>query len=317
MTHSASPSPERNEPSGADVDCLIVGGGPAGLTAALYLARFHRRCLVVGAGHSRASWIPSSHNYPGFPPGISGNQLLARLREQAERYGARLVSGVVEDLRLHPLGFAATYNGQRCIARRVILASGAEDCLPAMPDAEAAIAAGALRLCAVCDGYEVSGHDVAVYGEVESAVAHAEFLRTFTDRVTVIAKDNQEPSADAQALLRHFGIGFIGADITALRFCPGQGVEVSTEDGQRRVFEVIYPHLGCHVRSDLALHLGAEGDEGGSLTVDHHQRTRIDGLFAIGDVVSGLNQLSVAVGQGAQAATAVHNSLEANPWTRD
>ena len=65
------------------LDCLIIGGGPAGLTAAIYLARFRRRCLVLDAGASRASYIPNSHNYPGFPPGISGPDLLARLREQA------------------------------------------------------------------------------------------------------------------------------------------------------------------------------------------------------------------------------------------
>ncbi|MFC3607911.1 NAD(P)/FAD-dependent oxidoreductase [Stutzerimonas tarimensis] len=309
-------APGRDEPPCADVDCLIVGAGPAGLTAAIYLARFHRRCLVVDAGHSRASWIPTSHNYPGFPPGISGDQLLLRLRQQAERYGATLASGRVTDIEPHPQGFLVSYEGLRCIARRVILATGVEDTLPPMQDAEAAIAAGALRLCAVCDGYEVSGHEVAVYGEAATAIGHAQFLRTFTDRVTVIAKPGPPPSADARALLAHFGIGFIDVEIDTLSYRPGEGIEVLTRDGTRRSFEVLYPSLGCRTRSDLALRLGAECDDCGALKVDDHLYTGVEGLFAIGDVVSGLNQISVAVGQGAQAATAVHNGLEANPWRR-
>lgn len=77
------------------LDTLIVGGGPAGLTAAIYLARYRRRFLVVDSGASRASWIPLSHNHAGFPDGVTGDELLARMRAQAERYGARIVPGTV------------------------------------------------------------------------------------------------------------------------------------------------------------------------------------------------------------------------------
>jgi len=160
-------------PSATLTDCLVVGAGPGGLTAALYLARFHRDCLVVDAGASRASLIPRSHNYPGFPPGISGDALLARLREQATGHGARIERGHVERIEPHAEGFTAHYDGRICIARRIILATGVEDTLPQMPDARAAIAMGSLRLCAICDGYEVHGDNVAVYGEAEDTIRHA------------------------------------------------------------------------------------------------------------------------------------------------
>lgn len=156
--------PEQANPQTAVTDCLIVGGGPAGLTAALYLARFRRSCLVVDAGSSRAAWIPRSRNYPGFPPGISGNDLLARLREQAAGYGARLEHGQVEHIEPHVEGFSVRYGERSCITRRIILATGIEDRLPDMPDIEPAIHAGKVRLCAICDGYEVDGDNVAVYG---------------------------------------------------------------------------------------------------------------------------------------------------------
>src|SRR3954471_11121650 len=90
-----------------NVDCLVVGAGPAGLTAALYLARYRRRFILADAGGSRASLIPCTHNYPGFPAGISGLDLLARLRAQAERYGAVVTHGTVSDLARSDNGFTA------------------------------------------------------------------------------------------------------------------------------------------------------------------------------------------------------------------
>ena len=295
------------------VDCLVVGGGPGGLTAALYLARFHRDCLVVDAGASRASLIPRSRNYPGFPPGISGEALLARLREQAAGYGARFEQGRVEAIEPHADGFQVRYGDRTCIARRIILATGIEDTLPEMPDAAEAIAAGTLRLCAICDGYEVDGDNVAVYGEAEDTIRHAVFLRTFTDRVTVVVHGDQSACEEAMALASHYGIRMISDDVEALRPCP-EGIELVTRKEGTYHFDIIYPNLGARFRSELALTLGIECDENGALIVDGHQQTSVPGIYALGDVVVGLKQMSVAIGHAAQAATAVHNSLESRPW---
>lgn len=145
----------------ADLDCLIIGAGPAGLTTAIYLSRFHRSVLIADGGKSRASLIPLSHNYPGFPPGISGIDLLARLREQARSYGASFETGRVEALREEGNGFLATLNGRTLSARRVVVATGIVDTLPEMSQAYDAVAQTMVRLCAICDGYEVNGDNVA------------------------------------------------------------------------------------------------------------------------------------------------------------
>lgn len=304
-THTSSPD---------EIDCLIVGGGPGGLTAALYLARFHRDCRVVDAGASRASLIPRTRNYPGFPPGISGEALLARLREQATGYGAQVEQGCVERIDPHTEGFTAYYAGKSCITRRIILATGIEDTLPAMPDARIAIAAGNLRLCAICDGYEVDGDNVAVYGEAEDTIRHAVFLRTFTDRVTVVVHGDRSACDAAMELASHYGIRLIGDEVEALHCCP-EGIELVTRNQGTHHFDIIYPNLGARFRSRLAMNLGAACDDKGALIVDGHQETSVPGLYALGDVVSGsLKQMSVAIGHAAQAATAVHNSLESNPW---
>src|SRR5215218_6250161 len=113
------------------LDCLIIGGGPAGLITAIYLARYRRDTRVIDAGGSRAALIPTSHNYPGFPDGISGRELLVRLREQARRYGATLTAGSVERVELAADGTFRAFAGTETIAARtVVLATGAMDVEP-------------------------------------------------------------------------------------------------------------------------------------------------------------------------------------------
>ncbi|WP_282343433.1 NAD(P)/FAD-dependent oxidoreductase [Pseudomonas sp. PS02288] len=300
------------------IDCLIIGAGPAGLTAAIYLARFHRDIRLVDGGASRAELIPLSHNYPGFPPGISGIDLLSLLRQQVDGYGAITLHTQVRSLqRRDDLHFEAELaDGSRLQARSVLLATGIEDELP--PELEEpydAIRAARVRLCAICDGYEVDGDDVAVYGEAECAIRHAVFLRTFTDRVTVIAHGENDACAQALELAEHYGIRMIGDRVDRMRI-EDDKVILLTCKGEELCFDMVYPTLGSRVRSELAIRLGAVCDESGALRVDRQQCTSVPGLYAAGDVVSALHQVSTATGQAAQAATAIHNSLEANPWSR-
>src|SRR4051812_50060839 len=127
-------------------DCLIIGGGPAGLIAATYLGRFRRDVRLVDAGGSRASLIPTSHNYPGFPDGISGRELLVRLREQARRYGAQLTAGNVEHLEIAADGtFRARAGTETIEARTVVIATGSMDVEPSLPNIKNAIRSGLVR----------------------------------------------------------------------------------------------------------------------------------------------------------------------------
>ena len=150
-----------------NVDCLIVGAGPAGLTAALYLGRYRRRFLLADSGGSRASLIPCTHNYPGFPKGISGLELLASFRAQAERYGAVVTHGTVTGLMRRGEGFAAKLGDMTVVARKVLLATGLVDCKPALPNLGEIIYRGNIRLCPICDGYEATDKHVAVLGPVK------------------------------------------------------------------------------------------------------------------------------------------------------
>ena len=294
------------------LDALVIGAGPAGLTAAIYLARFRRSLAVVDAGQSRARYIPRTRNYPGFPDGISGDELLERLRAQAGRYGARIAPGLVTSLTREGDRFVADTGDDRFTARRVILATGVVDKEPEMNRLKDAIACGCIRLCAICDGHEVIDRSVAVYGPPDDALRHARFMKTFTRRLAVlVTRADGALTAEHRTALEREGIEAIACPVTRLCMTDDGKAQAVLEDGSERRFDTIYPVLGCRMRSDLAIALGARTTEAGDIYVDSHQRTSVEGLYAAGDVVAALNQLSVAVGHAAVAATDLHNSLRA------
>lgn len=294
------------------LDCLIIGGGPAGLTAAIYAARFRLSVRVVDGGHSRAAMIPLTRNHAGFPDGISGPDLLARMREQAAKYGAEIVDGWVESLSRDGEGFIATTAAGRIEARSVLLATGVTNRRPPMDEDlhAAAVEAGRLRYCPVCDGYEVIDRKVAVIGSGSHAAREALFLRAYTADVTLIAPtadDDLEPQDRRE----------LGA--AGIRLIDGPAREVALEaeglgltyQGRRLVFDAVYPSMGSDVHSALAAEVGAERTEDGCIKVDSHQRTSVPGLYAAGDVVVGLDQISHAMGEAGVAATTIRNDLAA------
>jgi len=292
------------------LDCLIVGGGPAGLTAGVYLARYRRRVLLVDAGHSRLSWIPRSRNVPGYPDGIPGCDLLDQLREHAQRYAVPVRKGDVEQLAGSDGAFEARIAGERVRARKVLLATGARDVEPELPGLDDGLAAGNVRFCPVCDGFETQGQRVAVLGREIHGLRESLFVAGFENQVTWLSMQSQESvPPEALAVLRQRGVLIADQQPLHMRCVPGEGVEVEMVDGRRLCFDVLYPALGLLHASGLATGLGAQVKENGQLVVDDHQHTTVPGVYAAGDVAAGLNQISVAYGQAAVAATAIHNCL--------
>ncbi len=296
----------------APIDCLIVGGGPAGLTAAIYAARFRLSVLVVDEGRSRAALIACTRNHAGFPGGISGEDLLARMRRQALEYGVRIVTGRAEALTSNGKIFSTTASGQEIEARSVLLATGVTNRRPPMDEAfhQEAVASGRVRYCPVCDGFEVTDQSVAVLGTGERGVKEALFLRAYTAAITLIAPLGRHDLTAAQVealeeagIARREGpVSSFSIEPTGLSFLCG---------AERLVFDTAYPAMGSEVHSDLGAALGAETSEEGCLKVDAHQRTSHPGLYAAGDVVLGLDQISHAMGEAGVAATTIRNDLAA------
>ncbi|TFV76352.1 NAD(P)/FAD-dependent oxidoreductase [Bradyrhizobium frederickii] len=291
----------------AQFDCLIVGGGPAGLMAAIYLARFRRNVCVVDAGASRAALIPRSHNVPGFVHGLSGADLIARMSAQLDELAVTRAEAEVTALRRHHHGFEASWNGDAHAAATVILASGIVDTHPPFREWRAAVADGVLRYCPVCDAFEATGGRIGIVGPLQRAAGKALFLRGYSRDVTLLAIGPDDDQSATSELL-DAGVELVFAPDLHLQRAGG-GVAAVLADGRTLQFDTVYPAMGAEVRSQLAVALGAEHTPDRYLKVDDHQRTSVRGLYGIGDVVTDLHQISVAFGHAAVAACNIHHSL--------
>lgn len=298
-----------------DYDAVIVGGGPAGLTAALYLARFHRRFVLLDSDESRARWIPKSHNLPAFADGIGGPDILARQRAHVARYGVVPRLDPVADLR--PVGerFAVDLKtGARLMAHHVLLCTGSVDIEPDLPDVPDAVRRGLVRYCPICDGWEARDRAIAVLGPADHAMGEALFIRrTYATDVTLFTL---EPEARLDPAHRRTAaahdIKLVCGPLTRLEI-EGERVVALCQGAEVFRFDVLYSGLGRTPRAGLALALGAERDECGALITDAHQQTSIPGLYAAGGVTCGLDQIVVAMGEAATAAVHIHNRLPFAP----
>jgi len=292
------------------LDCLIIGGGPAGLTAAIYLARFRLSIRLVDAAQSRASMIPRTHNHAGFPGGITGPDLLARMRTQAREFGVDVVFGSVDSVAREADCFRAKSDAGHWRARSVLLATGVVNNRPPMaPDLhDIAVERGLLRYCPICDGYEVTDKRIAVIGTQTHGHNEALFLRMYSSDVTLMSPSGDHMlSRDERQRLKEAGVVLQDGPCQPLTI-DGDHILVPGPGGVER-FDTAYPALGSVIRSELATALGAEATEEGCLAVDRHQRTSILGLYAAGDVTKGLDQISHAMGEASVAATTIRNDL--------
>lgn len=308
MTHAA---PD-HAPDHATCDCLIVGGGPAGLTAAIYLARFHRRVVLVDKAEGRLMMIPRSHNHAGYPEGVVGADLLANMRDQALRYGADLRRGEVTAIRREGEAFVADTAAGAVRARAVLLATGVVNHRPPLADAvhADAVARGLLRYCPICDAYEQTGRRIGVLGGDRHALAEALFLRSYSADIVMVALTGVTLDASEQAEADRAGITVAPAAVSGFDF-SGQTVRLTLADGGNLGCDTLYVALGSHTRNDLGVALGTDLVRGQCFLTDAHQRCSVAGVYAAGDAVEGLDQIGAAMGTGARAAVAIHNDLRA------
>lgn len=292
-------------------DCVVVGGGPGGLVSALYLSRFRRKVVLIDSGHSRAQWIPRIRNLIGYVNGLSGKDLLMKLERQVRKYQAEWVHGEAQVFH-DGKGFKVLVNGETFKTRNVILATGMRDHQPELDNIPSLRKKAVLAYCPICDGFDHSDKRIGVFIRNRHGLAKLEFLSQFSSHMIGFQVKPFALSKKDQAWIRKKGFELHAGEIESLRYRRRpRGVYVQMKDQPKPIaVDVAYVALGVDFSEKTIQHLRRlKRTKDGFIVTKSHQETSIPGLYAVGDCVSALAQISVAIGQAALAATRIHNHL--------
>ncbi|MEX2151766.1 MAG: NAD(P)/FAD-dependent oxidoreductase [Gemmatimonadaceae bacterium] len=293
-------------------DAAIVGGGPAGLSASIFLARYLRSVVLIDSGDPR-NWETRGVNAFLGLPGVKPSELRSLGREEARRYGVQLEDDCVHRAqKLSDDQFVLTTNsGADFDARRLLLAIGLKDVWPDIPGLERAYGETA-HVCPDCDGYETRGKKTVVIGHGRKAVGMALNLSTWT-REIIICTNSEEPAMDDPDYCRKLdalNIPVLTEKITRILSSEGRVRCLQLESGMDLDAERIFFAIGQYPADDLGAQLGCKRDAGGHIVVDKHYHTSIPSVFAAGDIVPGSQLAIAAAADGAIAALAMHKSLK-------
>jgi thioredoxin reductase (NADPH) len=296
-----------------EYEVAVVGGGPAGLQAALYTARLGHDTVVVDRGGGRAAMMLDTHNVVGVTEDVSGNEFLQTGREQIQSYGADYVQDLItEAARLDDGRFRLDGNEGTFVADRVVLGMGFNDERPEPPVPRTG---KGLHYCLHCDAYMFIDRPVFVMGAGESAAHVAMIMLNFTDEVDLLLR-GEEPkwSEETDERLRAHPVDVVEADIASMTKSENGWLEsFEFEDGTVRQYRGGFPMYGSNYNTDLAEQLGCDVNDDGTVPVDEDGETSVEGVYAVGDLTPGHNQIPVAMGKGAQAGLAIHYELREFP----
>lgn len=292
-------------------DSLVVGAGPAGLSAAIHLARYDRSCVVFDGGHGRSTQHQVNHNYLGFPGGVSAVELRALGRKQLEEYEhVTCVDAVVGSLAREGDRFVARAGDTTWWGRTVVLCTGVSDNYPWF-EAWESYCGRSMFWCVTCDGYASRDKRLLVVGRTDAAAVEALQLRRFSESVTLLTNDDRVELGDtSRRRLAAAGVEVVEDRIESATGEDGQLQEVRTTGGRTIPLEALFSVQGATPKVELAVQLGVTLAENGFIETDVEQHTDVAGVFAAGDVTRiHSHQVPTAVHEGATAAAAANFHL--------
>lgn len=292
----------------SDVDVVVIGGGAAGLSAALVLSRARRSVVVLDAGSPRNAPAAHMHGFlsrDGFPPA----ELLATARGELARYGATIITGKVVGAQVRePAGFLVSLSdGRQISARRILVATGLRDELPDIPGLAERWARDVLH-CPYCHGYEVRDRRLVVIGWTPEASKYAQIVRQWSDDVVIaVVADALSPS-DREALAAR-GVGIVDGAVTRVVVEDDQlrGVEIA--GGRLVECDAVFVPPRFVPNNDVVATLGCQLDETGWVVADRVGRTSVRGVWVAGNIANSRAQVITAAGEGSAAAIAINADL--------
>ena len=296
-----------NDPNTREV--IVIGGGLAGLSAAIYLGRAQRDTLVIDSGHSMAKWEPVVENYLGFPQGVGGEELLTNGRQQAEKHEVRFANDEIKTVSSRGEVFVLRGKKKTYRTKRLLLATGIFHLPPEIPGVKECLG-HSMFFCKDCDGYRVREKRIAIIGSNNEAVEYALGMLHYSACV-IVATNGKRPSWDKQHARwlaeyeipierkRVRDVDHRRRKIRALDFVGGDCIKI----------DYLFTTRGDIFHTGLAEKLGAKLDSDGQIKVDQCMRTSVPRLYAAGCVTPANCQMIIAAGQGAAAAQAINRDL--------
>jgi thioredoxin reductase len=296
-------------------DAIIIGGGPAGLTCAIFLGRYRRRVLICDDGKPRNYASRAIHGFLG-QHNIHPHELLARGRAEAEAAGVEICSCTATDVERVADQFEVTTTSGKYRARRIVLAYGVRDLVPEDIPHIHDYYGGSVFHCPDCDGYEVRDLRVGVIGWGRRAVGLALKLQQWTDQLTVFVHGHERGFTNEQtSKLLAAGIGIKDEKIISLIGKESKVEAAVLATGERVAVDAMFFTLGTVPSCDLAQRIGcAPYKSTACLQVDDYKQTTVEGVYAIGDLAPGSQLAITSAADGAVAAIAINKTLQPPAW---
>ena len=297
--------------SDREYEVLIVGAGPAGLSAALFLARFKRTVALFDTGRGRSTWHQINHNYLGFPGGVAARKLRELGCQQLEEYPqVTPFEHKIEAMRREDDQFVAKSQAGEWRGQAVILCTGVLDHYPHFDHWEDYVGRS-MFYCVTCDGYGCQGQRVVVLGNTNASASEALQLQRFTQHLTVLTNSNENLiQKKFEQRLDNAHIPLIHDKIETVIGHAGQFERIETKGGLIIPLDQLFNQQGATPETTLAEDLGVKLNSAGYMVIDTEQKTNVPGVFAAGDATRLHSHLvSTAVHEGATAASAANYYL--------
>jgi thioredoxin reductase (NADPH) len=299
-----------------EYEVVVVGGGPAGLTAALYSTRLGHQTALVDRGGGRAAMMQDVHNLIGVREEQSGNEFLSVGKDQLEEYGCDLHRDMIASCSREDDGMLLEGNAGAYRTQYVVLATGFND---VRPDPPLPRTGSGLHYCLHCDAHMFVDQPVYVMGYGESAAHVAGIMLNFTDEVDLLTRgDDPEWSEETAAMLAGHPIDVVHEEVSGVQNDEDGWLKaLEFEDGTVREYKGGFAMYGAEYNNGLARELGCELNDDGTVAVEDHGETTADGVYAVGDLTPGHNQVPIALADGAKAGISIHFALRDFPRDPD
>lgn len=293
-------------------EVCVIGGGPAGLSTALYTTRLGHKTIIFDRGGGRCAMMADTHNVVGITEDTSGIELLNTGMKQIQNHGAEKIQQHVDSIENTEDGFIINAGDTTIKSKKVVLATGFSDKHPPSPSPRTA---RGLHYCVHCDAALFENESVYIMGHNQSTAKVAQIMLNFTDDVDILLRgESPEWSEDVSKKLNEHSIEIIETPITGINNGEdGWLSSIEFKDGTIREYKGGFAMYGSEYNNELAKSLNCELNENGSVAVSDHGETTVNGVYAVGDLTEGHNQIPVRLGQGAKAGIDLHYKLRKYP----